>query len=342
MSADGGEDLGKGLEMLLQDADPWRGRILITAAELDLFTALGEEALDPDEVAARLGAHPEATARLLAALAEMDYLHQQDGLYRNAPVARHFLVRGVPAYLGSWLLLHGMDWAAWGGLTRSIRTGAPPDAGSLFADRDRLAALLRAADDRARLFHVPRMVAALDLSDVETLVDVGGGAGTYARGFCRAHPGLRCTVFDLPEAVAIARTIGGDDDCDGRIGFVAGDFTRDPLGGPYDAAFLCNVLHGEDPAGAAALLARIRACLRPGGRLIVRDSFLEEDGTNALGGAVFGLTLMIETIGGRTHRRSAVRAMLAAAGFVRVESPGDQLMIGWTPPVFAAAWRGST
>jgi len=329
MSADDRAALNAGLETLLQDADLWRGRILITAAELDLFTALGEETLEPAEVAARLGSHPEATARLLAALAEMDYLHQQDGLYRNASVARHFLVRAAPAYLGSWLQLHGMDWAAWGGLTRSIRTGDPPAAGSLFADRNRLAALLHAANDRARLFHVPRVVAAIDLADVKTLIDVGGGAGTYARGFCRANPGLTCTIFDLPEAVSIARGIGGDDDCGGRIHFVAGDFTRDPLGGPFDAAFLCNVLHGEDPAGAAALLARIHAALRPGGKLIIRDSFLEEDGTNALGGAVFGLTLMIETIGGRTHRRSAVRAMLAAAGFVRAENVGDQFMIGW-------------
>jgi hypothetical protein len=34
------EEVSQGLDMLLKDSDIWRARILITAAELDVFTAV--------------------------------------------------------------------------------------------------------------------------------------------------------------------------------------------------------------------------------------------------------------------------------------------------------------
>lgn len=326
-------DLSRDLERLLADADIWRARILMTAAELDVFTAIAGGACEPAALADRLGADPRATARLLCALHEMGYLVREGDEYRNAPIAAHFLVKGSPYYLGSWLVLHALDWPAWGGLTEAIVRGRPPAPGSIFADPQRLAVLLHAAHDRARLFHIQPLLAAIDLRGVHSLLDVGGGAGTYALAFCETYPELRCTLFDLPAAIDVAREVLAPFPAAARIALQAGDFTRDELGGPFDAALLSNVLHGEAPAAAAALLARIRRALRPGGRLVIRDTFLGDDGTNAMGGAVFGMTLMIETTAGRTHRLADVEAMLRAAGFDRTERPGEPLLVAYTPAV---------
>lgn len=323
------EDISAQLQMLMDDADIWRARILMTAVQLDVFSALEQRPGDAAQLAQALDLHPEATARLLGALLEMGYVRLEGSQYRNAPVSSNFLVGGSPYQASSWFKLHDLDWPAWAGLTESIRTGRPPQQGSIFSNPERLRVLLQAAHERALLFHIHRAVADLDLRGVSTLLDVGGGAGTYSLGFCQAYPDLVCTIFDLPEAIAIARETTAAFPPGSRIRFQAGDFTRDTLGGPFDAAFMSNVLHGESPTAALALLRKVRDALNPGGRIIIRDSFLGEDGTNSMGGAVFGLTLMIETLEGRTHKLRDVREMLHAANFSRTEQPTEQFLIGW-------------
>lgn len=322
------QDLSAALDRLLADAEIWRPRILMSAVQLDIFSAIEAGPALAADIAARLGTAPEATARLLSALHEMGYLELTGTGYRNAPAASAFLVGGSPHYIGSWFKLHDSDWPAWGGLTQSIRDGHGPAMGSLFHDATRLRTLLLAAHERALLFHLAPAVAAVDLRDARSLLDLGGGAGSYSLGFCEANPELVCTIFDLPDAIGIAREIVSPYPMRDRIRLACGDFTRDDLGGPYDAVFLSNVLHGESPSAALALLRRIRAALGPGGQVIIRDSFLDEDGTNSRGGAVFGMTLMIETLEGRTHRLSEVRDMLGEAGFGSVEQPNGQFLIG--------------
>lgn len=325
------DELTRGLETLLRDADIWRSMALITACRLNVFGAIEHGASTAIAASKELGSAPEPTARLLSALQEMGYLRLENGSYVNTPVSSTFLVPGGPYYLGSWLKLHGIDWEAWGGLTDIVRTGRPPAQGSIFHNPLRLRTLLEAAHDRARVFHVHRVLQDVDLSGVETLIDIGGGAGTYSLGFCQAYPNLHCTIFDLPEAIEVAREITAPQETAPRIHFQPGDFTRDTLGGPFDAAFLCNVLHGEGPAAARALIGKIHAALRPGGRIIIRDSFLNDDGTSEGGGAIFSLVLMIETLEGRTHKLHDVEAMLRDAGFSDLTRPSEQILMAKVP-----------
>jgi len=325
------EALSQALQSLMGDAEIWRPRILMSAVRLGLFGALTHGPVAPEALAERVGAQPEGLLRLLRALKEMGYVEEDaDGRFANAFVSRHFLDPASPYHVGSWFLLNDADWPAWGGLTEAIRTGAPPAEGSIFADPERLAPLLHAAHERARLFHVAEVLQDVDLRGAGSLLDLGGGLGTYALAFCESYPDLACTLFDLPAAVELARAEIARYPFRDRVRLVAGDFTRDDLGGPYDVVFISNVLHGEPPHAAQALLASARRALAPGGRLVLRDSFLEEDGVNAFNGAIFGLTLMIETEAGRTYKRSAVQEMLAQAGFGAIEEPSPKLMIART------------
>src|SRR5207244_6615750 len=47
----------------------------------------------------------------------------------------------------------------------------------------------------------------LDLRRARTLLDLGGGPGTYAMAFLSANPALRTTVADRPAALKVAREI---------------------------------------------------------------------------------------------------------------------------------------
>lgn len=325
------EALSQALQALMGDAEIWRPRILMSAVRLGVFEALAAGPLDPGALAERVGAEPEGALRLLRALKEMGYVEEgADGRFANAFVSRHFLDPASPYHVGSWFLLNDADWPAWGGLTQTIRTGAPPAEGSIFANPARLAPLLYAAHERARLFHVGEVLQDLDLRGAGALLDLGGGLGTYALAFCETYPDLVCTLFDLPAAIDLARAEIARYPFADRVRLVAGDFNRDELGGPYDVVFMSNVLHGEPPDSAQALLARAREALAPDGRLVLRDSFLQDDGVNAFNGAVFGLTLMIETEAGRTYERRAVKEMLARAGFGAIEEPSAKLIVART------------
>ncbi|MEQ8602605.1 MAG: methyltransferase [Marivibrio sp.] len=322
------EALSQALQDLMGDAEIWRPRILMSAVRLDVFRALAEAPAAPDALAARIGADPEGTDRLLCALKEMGYVEEgADRRFANAFVSRHFLDPASPYYVGSWFLLNDADWSAWGGLSDAIRTGAPPTGGGVFADPERLAPLLHAAHERARLFHLGEALQALDLRGAGSLLDLGGGLGTYSLAFCETYPDLVCTLFDLPAAIDLARAEIARHPVQDRIRLIAGDFTRDALGGPYDVVFMSNVLHGEPPESAQALVGAARRALTPQGRLVIRDSFLEDDGVNAFNGAIFSLTLMIETEAGRTHKRAAVKDMLARAGFGAIEEPTPKLIV---------------
>src|ERR1039457_2782127 len=62
-------------------------RALLTALELDLFTAVGDGA-GAVEVATRLGADPRATEMLLNALASLRLLVKREGVFHNSPASR--------------------------------------------------------------------------------------------------------------------------------------------------------------------------------------------------------------------------------------------------------------
>ncbi|CAN1229597.1 Isoflavone-7-O-methyltransferase 9 [Linum grandiflorum] len=53
---------------------------------------------------------------------------------------------------------------------------------------------------------------------VESLVDVGGGNGTFAKIVKKAYPGIRCKVLELPQVVGELVDVDA-----GGVEFVAGD-----------------------------------------------------------------------------------------------------------------------
>ena len=62
-----------------------------------------------------------------------------------------------------------------------------------------------------------------------------------------------------------------------RVDTVVGDMLAEPLPGGYDVHLFSNVLHDWDEDVVRQLLAASAAALRPGGLLIVHDTFLNAD-----------------------------------------------------------------
>jgi SAM-dependent methyltransferase len=140
------------------------------------------------------------------------------------------------------------------------------------------------------------------------VLDLGGGHGRYAQAFVAR--GFRATLFDFPLVVDLARERHGD-----TIAYRAGNFHQDDLGGPYDAVFLSNIVHGESPAANASLMARVARALAPGGVVILKDMFIDEQGRDPENAVFFGLTMLFYTAAGRSYSIADVAQWCAAAGF---------------------------
>jgi hypothetical protein len=305
---------------ILQIAEGYFGsHVLFALNELDVCAALAEGPAQAEELAARLEVDADALERVLRAGVTMDLLlHSAEG-FSNSELARNILVRGEPGYLGNWLRLMSRWSRNWTRLTEAVQSGvgvAEPD-GHLGSDPAATRDFILAMDDYARLrgSEVARYV---DLEGVETLLDVGGGPGTYSILFARKWPDLEATVFDLPGVVEIAAEIAEEAGLSERVRTQAGDYLEDPFGGPYDVIFISGTLHQEDPETCRMLLRKAFDALGPGGRIVVQGMFLNEDKMGPRWPVMQSLSLLLLHGKGRAYSAAETMEMAESAGFADV------------------------
>ena len=236
-------------------------RVVLTALELNVFTALGSGATAA-EAAARIGADPRATEMLLNALAAMGLAGKQNGVFRNTPLTARYFTDGSPDDARVATLHTANLWRRWSTLTDAVRAGTSVytrDDGAEWTESF-IAAMHRNAADRA----VP-VVAALDAAGVRRVLDVGGGSGAYSIAFARANPDLAAEILDRPEVLAIARRHIEAASLAGRVVTRPGDLRADSFGAGYDLVFLSAICHMLSAEENRDLLRRSYAALAPGG-----------------------------------------------------------------------------
>jgi SAM-dependent methyltransferase len=117
-----------------------------------------------------------------------------------------------------------------------------------------------------------RLLAVMDglLPATGSILDVGCGFGLFSSYFSQTRPGRRITGVDLsPRRVAMARRVAERLDLPAR--FVVGDAREAPISGPFDAAYVLDVLHHLPREAQAPLLRRLAGLLTPGGLLLIKD-----------------------------------------------------------------------
>jgi len=338
-SSDGDADRIRAMARAFQDS-----RILLTAFELGVFTALSDGPAASSAVACAVKADARAVDRLLCALCALGFARKKDGLYANAPAATRYLAKSSPEYMAE--LGHMSDlFASWAGLTRTVRAGAPAVVRG-FEDQD----AARAENFLAAMHNVSRSQApvlaeALDLSGAKRLLDVGGGSGVFSIALANKNPGLTCTVFDVVSAVPIARRHAAQAGLGDRVKAVAGDYMRDGLGEGFDAALFSSIIHINGPRENAWLMKKAFDALSPGGQVIVRDFIMDEDRTSPARGAIFALNMLLNTNRGDTYPESEVAGWLLEAGFtdpVRLDlGPGVAALVARKPGAQAPAPKES-
>ena len=310
-------------------------QVLFAAHRLGLFSALGKGERDAGELAVALGADRRGTRILCDALAALGLLVKRGDRYAAGDEVRTHLLADSPRPQGALLHHRALLYARWGRLADAVRSGArvPDDAVDprLLSDDE---AFARAMADLGR--ESARAVAdRLDLAGVGALLDLGGGPGLYALEFARRQAGLRAVVFDRPATVAVARANVEAAGFADRVSVRAGDAFADDWGGPYDLVFTSNFLHIWGPEENRRLVARAAAALAAGGRLVVKDLFLDPGRASPPAAALFAVNMLVNTAGGDCYTVAEVQAWMAAAGLTAGEvlpvASHSHLVVGRKP-----------
>jgi len=310
-----------------------RSRVLLTAHELDLFTALGEGGKTSSEVARALGTDERATDRLMNALCAMGLLVKKGGRFSNTPPACRYLVPGQPDFLAGLMHLAHL-WETWSTLTEAVRrgrsvVGRPASVNE--RGEDWLRAFIAAMHWRA-VQHAPGVVGLLDLTGVSRVLDVGAGSAAYAMAFVRAGEGITAVAFDLPNVIPLTEGYIRQAGLSAKVQTVVGDYSTDPLGRDFDLVFLSAILHSNSPSQNRELIRKAAEALGPRGQVVVQDFIADEDRTAPPFAALFALNMLVGTEAGDTYTESEVRQWMEGAGLrhvVRKDTPfGTSLIIG--------------
>ena len=293
----------------------WEAKIFLTSVKLDVYTPLASGPKTAGEIASAIQADPAYLERLLDALVTIGLLKREGDHYKNPAVVAEFLAKTSPFYMGELMLLQDAEWDHWGRLEEIVRSGKPAVKGNIFMNRPETGVNVLKVLHRMAQRIAPTLAERIDLSRCRTFLDVGGGAGTYSITFCKRYPQLQAVLFDLPQTLPATQKNIEKEGMRDRISLAGGNFNEDELPGPVDVVFLSDILHYQTFEENAALFQKLYRATRPGGRIVVKDMFLNEDRTDPGWNAIFSIHLLVYTEKGRCFSASEARSWMEKAGF---------------------------
>lgn len=317
------------MRMLEMISGYWVTQILRATAELSLADHVAAGARTPEEIAKREGSDPQTTYRLLRAAASLGLFGDAgDGRFSVTPMGS-LLRKDAPGSLREMAIVQGapFHWQAWGALPEAVRKGGTqmhtvlglaegetsfdyfgrhPEEGALFA-----ASMANATD-----MVIDDVSAAVDLSGVSMVVDVGGSTGALVHKLMQTRPELTGTVLDLPHVMDGAVQAAGEAGVLDRFTAVPGDFFKEVPAA--DLYLLKMVLHDWDDARCLTILRNCRASAEPGARAVVVESVVGKVGEPDFG-SLLDMNMLAGTHG-QERDLDEFDALYAASGWQRIST----------------------
>jgi len=294
----------------------WQSRIILTGAELDVFTCLDRAEASAAGLSKDLGCDSRAMERLLDALASLGFLKKEVNVFSLTEQGKMLSSRHPETILP--MLIHFNElWQKWSCLTDVVRTGKPAERpGGQKGEANRRAFIgAMHAIGRSLSMEISR---AFDARRFRRLLDIGGGSGIYTIAFLQANAQLTAVVFDLAAVIPMAGERLQAAGLSGRSTLAAGDFYVDELPSGCDLALLSAIIHQNSPAQNLELYRKVFRALDAGGSILIRDHIMDESRTSPLTGVLFAVNMLIGTTGGGTYTFGEIREGLEKAGFVDV------------------------
>ena len=294
-----------------------RAKHLFVAAELGVFEALADGPRPLDELASTLGL-PQRTARIIIdAATALGFLERRGDRYQNSPVAQTFLSgRGsadMRPFVRFW---NRLSYRRWLTLEDSVRLGRgvagefnfTPDEQKIFSEG-------------VEAFSAGQAAAMVDAYDFghSRIMDLGGGTGSFLRAILGRYPGAQCTLFELPQAAAVARQKLSGTPLEGRIRIIEGDFLKDSIPAGHDTFIVANVVHVLPAEQNRQLFRRVRESGSRGAKLLLIDLWTNTAHTEPLVAALMAGEFLVVGGNGDVYSVEEAKAWFEQTGWRFVE-----------------------
>lgn len=299
----------------------WTTQVLYVAAKLGVADRLAARPARAQDIAAQVGADPDALHRLMRALTSRGVLRQRrDGRFTLTPVGEALRtdsddsLRDMVLFIG-----HPARWADWGSLQYSVETGLPaaeklrgmPFFDYLATDPE-FATVFNNAMTAASGLSNDVALQAYDFTDARLVVDVGGGHGAVLTTILRSAPKADGILYDLPDVVAGAGALLDAAGLSHRCTVLGGSFMESvPAGG--DVYVMKNIIHDWSDAESLKILRNIRTAIADGGRLILLEMVLPERASSFIG-HMLDLEMLL-MVSGKERTRAEYEHLLRQSGF---------------------------
>lgn len=300
----------KGLQNLLWNFASHR--TVTTAAKCGILSRLARAPATVEAISEDLDLAPEACDKVVRALVSLGILECDEPVFRLVPDLEPLFSQG-PDDLAAFLQHSHQMYENWGeNLETWLRTGSWPRREKKPEEVLAFARAMRGVGIRT----AKTVVEYIDLEGVSSMLDIGGSLGHWAQVICEKAPGIRATVFDIPETAAAGRDLYRGTELEGRITFVGGDYLEGDLGRGYDLILIANVLHQELAEHASGMIRRAADALAPGGRLCVVEFQIDPDRCGPEMGTLFAIHMRDF---GDTWTEADISSWMLDAGLQSVE-----------------------
>lgn len=294
-------------------------KYLFAASELGVFEALANGPLTLHALSEAVHVAPERLRPLLGAVAALELLVCDGGTYRNTACAQAHLA-GTGGEVDLRPLVRFWDqlnYPLWMRLSKVIRSGAPN--GSMHQSPASQATYSRGVEacSAPSALMLPH---ASDYRSATRLLDIGGGTGSWTAALLAAHPHMSGTVFDLPNAADLAREHLRPLIEAGRVQVVAGDFFASDIPRGHDLVLIANIMHALSASRAVDLLARVRAAVESGSRLLLVDFWTDRTGTRPRLAALMAGSFLLTTGEGGAYTEEEGWSWLADTGWTGIDT----------------------
>jgi SAM-dependent methyltransferase len=299
----------------------WLSRCLYVAAKLGLADALAAGELSVETLAQKVGANPDALYRVLRALASVGVFSETENRsFRLTPLAT-YLQKDVPGSVRSLTIMMGEEhYHAWGNLLHSVKTGGCAfDAVygmpifEYYHQNPEPAVIFNEAMGNFSTAEIQAVLEVYDFSSFSTIVDAGGGYGSFIRKILQRYPRTRGIVFDAPDVIGGAVELLAAAGLGDRSSCVGGNFFESvPAGG--DAYLLKHIVHDWSDADSLKILQNCRRAIEPNGKLLLVEQVVPP-GNDPSMSKLLDINMLAVCSGGRERTEAQYEELLQKAGF---------------------------
>lgn len=308
------------LELVFDALNGYQRSMAIKGAiDLALFTHIADGATSASEIAKRCQASERGVRILCDFLTVHGFLTKNGDAYGLSPETGVFLNQRSPGYLGSMasFLLNAtnienfMDVAAVvkkGGTIRTEHGHQEPDS-PIWVEFARSMAPMAAMEGR--------MIAPLvtETGRPIKVLDIAAGHGLYGINVALANPQAQIFAADWKRVLEVALENAQKAGVMDRYHTIPGSAFEVDFGTGFDLVLLTNFLHHFDHPTNVKLLKKIRAALKPGGRVATLEFVPNEDRISPPAAATFSFIMLGNTEGGEAYTFRQFDAMFREAGF---------------------------